>query len=56
VFGKDFDGATMPQAIGDAAGLPHLMAALRAHGYDNGALRKLAHENWLRVLRVTWKG
>jgi len=31
------------------------MAALRAHGYDEGALRKLAHENWLRVPRKTWR-
>lgn len=53
-FGSDFDGATMPRAIGDVSGLPHLMAALRAHGYDGGALRKLAHENWLRVLRTIW--
>jgi len=55
-FGSDFDGATMPRAIGDAAGLPRLLAALRAHGYDDDALRKLAHENWLRVLHATWKG
>jgi len=54
-FGSDFDGATMPRAIGDAAGLPRLLAALRAHGYDDAALRQLAHENWLRVLRQTWR-
>jgi membrane dipeptidase len=53
-FGSDFDGATMPRAIGDAAGLPRLTAALRAHGYDDRTLRRLAHENWLRVLRATW--
>ena len=54
-FGSDFDGATMPRALGDVAGLPRLLAALRAHGYDSGALRMLAHENWLRVLRQTWR-
>lgn len=53
-FGSDFDGATVPQAIGDVAGLPRLLGALRRHGYDDGALRKLAYENWLRVLRRTW--
>jgi membrane dipeptidase len=53
-FGSDFDGARMPQAIGDAAGLQALIEALRAHGYDDAALRKLAYENWLRVLRLTW--
>lgn len=54
-FGSDFDGATMPRAIGDVAGLPRLMAALRGHGYDEDALRKLAQENWLRILRQTWR-
>ena len=53
-FGSDFDGATMPQDMRDAAGLPKLMDALRAAGFDDAALRKLAHQNWLRVLRATW--
>lgn len=55
-FGSDYDGATMPRAIGDATGLPRLLDALRARGYDEPSLRKLAHENWLRVLRLTWRG
>jgi membrane dipeptidase len=55
-LGSDFDGATIPREIGDAAGLPKLMDALRARGYDDAALRKLAHENWIRILRKTWKG
>jgi membrane dipeptidase len=54
-FGSDFDGAKISQAIGDVAGLPKLVAALRACGYDDAALRKIAHENWVRVLRKTWK-
>jgi membrane dipeptidase len=54
-FGSDFDGAKVPRELGDVAGLPRLLAALRARGYDNAALRKLAHENWLRVLRKTWR-
>lgn len=54
-FGSDFDGATMPSALGDVSGLPRLLSALREHGYDDEALRKLAHENWLRVLRATWQ-
>ena len=53
-LGSDFDGARMPSELGDAAGLPKLVAALRAAGYDDAALRKIAHENWLRVLRKTW--
>ena len=55
-FGSDFDGATMPREIGDAAGLPNLIQALRDRGYDEPALVKLAHENWLRVLGTTWRG
>ncbi len=53
-LGSDFDGATVPTAIGDAAGLPRLLDALRAHGYGEALLAKLAHENWLSVLERTW--
>ena len=34
--------------------LPKLMSMLKDRGYDDLALRKLAHENWVRVLRKTW--
>jgi membrane dipeptidase len=54
-FGSDFDGATIPLELGDVAGLPKLIAQLRQAGYDEAALRKLAYENWLRVLRLTWQ-
>ncbi len=54
-FGSDFDGATMPQELGDAAGLPGLIDVLERRGYDDEAIRKLAHKNWLRVLRATWQ-
>ena len=53
-FGSDFDGATMPAALGDAAGLPRLIDTLRERGYDDATLRRLASENWLRVLERTW--
>jgi membrane dipeptidase len=53
-FGSDFDGAKVPGELGDVAGLPKLLAALRDSGYDDASLRKLAHENWVRVLRATW--
>lgn len=54
-LGTDFDGTTIPAVIGDAAGLPRLIDALRMHGYDETALRKIGYENWLRVLQATWK-
>ena len=37
------------------AGLPRVMAALQGSGFDDAALRKLSHENWLRVLGASWK-
>jgi membrane dipeptidase len=55
-FGSDFDGAKIPKELGDVSGLPRLLAALRAGGYDEAALEKLAHGNWVRVLRATWRG
>jgi membrane dipeptidase len=53
-FGSDFDGIPVAREIGDVSGLPRLMLALRDRGYDDPALRQLAHENWIRVLRKTW--
>jgi membrane dipeptidase len=54
-FGSDFDGATVPRDLGDAAGLPRLVTALRRAGFGQKDLRKLATENWLRVLAETWQ-
>jgi membrane dipeptidase len=54
-FGSDFDGAFMPEDLQDVTHLPKLLTALRDLGYDNAALRKITHENWVRVLRLTWK-
>ena len=53
-FGSDFDGAAVPDALGGAAGFPKLVDALRDAGYDDEAVAKITHENWLRVLRATW--
>lgn len=54
-LGSDFDGATMPAELGDAAALPRLVGALRERGYDEESLAKLGHRNWLRVLGKTWR-
>lgn len=53
-FGSDFDGAKVPEGIGDVSGLAKPLVALRAAGYDEASLEKLAHGNWVRVLRTTW--
>lgn len=53
-FGSDFDGAEIPSAMGDAAGLPRLRAALVARGYDAALMERLCHGNWLALLERTW--
>lgn len=53
-FGSDFDGAMIPGAIGDVAGLPTLRQAMRDHGVDDALMEKLAWKNWARVLEATW--
>ncbi|MDQ2095011.1 dipeptidase [Rhodalgimonas zhirmunskyi] len=55
-LGSDFDGAVVPEAIGTIAGLPALRAAMAEHGYSDALIRKLCHENWLRMLELTWGG
>lgn len=53
-LGSDFDGAVVPDAIGDAAGLPRLLEALRARGFGEELLEKFAWKNWLGVLARVW--
>jgi len=53
-LGSDFDGTTVPDAIGSAAGLPALRAAMCDHGYDAALMEKLCYRNWLRVLGKIW--
>lgn len=55
-LGSDYDGARVPDAVGDVSKLPNLISALKDAGYNDALLRKLCHENWLRVLRRTWGG
>ncbi len=54
-FGSDFDGTRVPQDMKDASGLPKLLDALRNRGIKGEALKKIAHGNWLRVLKESWK-
>ena len=54
-LGSDFDGATMPDALGDVAGLPRLLDALRADGFTEDELRAIAWDNWRRVLEHAWQ-
>jgi membrane dipeptidase len=55
-LGSDFDGARMPDDLGDVSGLPRLLDAFRDAGFGESEVRRIAHENWERVLAVTWGG
>lgn len=54
-LGSDFDGTLIPAAIGDARGVPRVLDALAAVGFDERELAAIAHGNWRRVLEVWWK-
>lgn len=54
-IGSDFDGALVPQQIGNAGGLQNLVAAMAHHGYEDTLLRKICHGNWARVLDRCWR-
>jgi membrane dipeptidase len=53
-LGSDFDGAVIPSVIGDCAGNPRLIEAMRAHGYGEALVEKIAWRNWVDLLERTW--
>ena len=52
--GSDFDGATIPATLGDASGLPGLLAALEDTGFSQAELNAICWENWRRALASWW--
>lgn len=54
-FGSDFDGISVPDALKDVSGLPHLYALLTSLGYDQAMIEQFAWGNWLRVLQQIWQ-
>jgi len=54
-LGSDFDGATVPDELGDVAGLPRLLDALAAAGFTEDEVRAIAWDNWRRVLAAAWR-
>jgi membrane dipeptidase len=54
-LGSDFDGATMPAELPDAAALPRVLAALEAAGFEGDELERIAWGNWRRVLGAAWR-
>ncbi|MBV9338801.1 MAG: dipeptidase [Solirubrobacterales bacterium] len=54
-LGSDYDGATIPAELGDVAGTPRLLEALRSVGFDDEELGRIAWGNWRRVLGAWWR-
>jgi membrane dipeptidase len=53
-LGSDFDGAEIPSALGDVAGLPALLDALAGVGFTGEEIAAIAWHNWRRVLSAWW--
>jgi membrane dipeptidase len=53
-LGSDFDGATIPAPLGDAAGIPRLLDVLAGAGFSADELEAIAWGNWRRVLAAWW--
>jgi membrane dipeptidase len=54
-LGSDYDGATIPAALGDVAGTPKLLDALAAAAFSPSEVAAVAWENWRRVLGAWWR-
>jgi membrane dipeptidase len=55
-LGSDFDGTTIPAPVGDVAGVPRVIDALRAAGFEEQELEAIGWRNWRRVLAAWWTG
>ena len=53
-LGSDFDGASVPEAVGDVTGLPDVLAGLADRGFDRAEREAIAYRNWRRVLAEWW--
>ncbi len=54
-MGSDFDGiSSWPEEIYDASRFPLIFEALEKRGYKEEDIRKIAGENFLRVLKENW--
>jgi membrane dipeptidase len=54
-LGSDFDGATIPNALGDAAGIPKLLEAFASAGFTTEEIEAIAWHNWRRVFAAWWR-
>ena len=54
-LGSDFDGATIPDPVGDVTGVPKVLDALAEAGFSPDEVAAIAWGNWRRVLDAWWK-
>jgi len=54
-LGSDFDGAEIPDELGDAAGVPRVLDALSAVGFTPAEVEAIAWGNWRRVIGAWWR-
>lgn len=52
-LGSDFDGALIPKAIGSAAGLPALVAAMEEAQFGQALIHRICWQNWVDLLART---
>jgi membrane dipeptidase len=53
-LGSDFDGARVPEAVGDVTGLQDVLDGLADRGFDRAERSAIAHGNWRRVFADWW--
>jgi membrane dipeptidase len=53
-LGSDFDGARIPDAVGDVTGLQRILDGLADRGFGQREREAIAVENWRRVLDAWW--
>jgi membrane dipeptidase len=53
-MGSDFDGAKVPDCLRDCTHYPDLFEYLLNNGYSVQDIKKISHENWMRVLKTNW--
>lgn len=54
-LGSDFDGASIPDEVGDVRGLRDVLDGLEARGFDRAEREAIAYGNWRRVLAAWWE-
>jgi len=52
-IGSDFDGAVVPREIASVGGSQVIFSAMRAKGFGEALIERIAISNWLRVLQQT---